>query len=1000
MRDGDIAETTSAFVVLSVVLLGTVFLGGLKALNPQFDAAVSQRVQMGPNRMYPESSARAIVPQSTVYLPLVQVTHEVETLSIWPHAEEPAPHEVALFRHTFDLDAPVTEVQLAIFADTRYEVWVDGTWVGRGPARFSHDLKEYDTYSLPPLHPGTHLIAVLVQWAPNTRRSESDVPMLRAYVDGISEDGEGRIVRTGPHWKATLSSAWRKRAADVHKWKLIGPTELLDLRRLPDGWTTLSFSDADWSAAAVQNVPDSAYAARTISKTQTVSMPVAVQEVGYVSPSAHLFEITPSLSTLEAFSLTTVAPTTAQLEFVTASGTASAVAVSVDGRHYSEQPIAGDRPPGIYRITAPLDAGSHTVTVENVPSDGLTMAISGDYIQTEKLPPLRQGFHAGRRLLLAEYARADSPVHVVTSSMTATLTITDTPAYAILDLGRTVHGRVRAQVDGPAGSLVDIGWDERLWNNRRPLPFPGPLHDNLWNQTDSWILDGQPRTMSTIDARAGRYVLIAAWGDTPIQIDNLRVLEERYPVTRRGLFTSTNPTLNRIWQVGVDSLYPNMNDGYTDTPWRERGQWWGDAYVEYKINSVAFADTQLLRRGLVLMAEAFSDGRPTAMAPNGQDVHMLDYGMLWVQGLQDYLQDSGNAHFLRQTYPTVRTFIDYLAGYEDESSGLLDLSKSHWSQTALVDWAGTTSRFGESAAVNAMYYGTLLDAARIAEAVGDGEQAAVWRNKAGVLKEQINAVLYRPESQLYVATIYDNTVLAPSPHAQAWTLAYDVVPVQDKQHVADSLMELLSDDPGHPNVEMYGMFWVLKALGRANRVWDGIRVIERYYGRLLELGATTWWEHFTSNEDYRSSLSHGWGGSPTWFLTTYVLGARATSPTSWRVTPALRGVQYAAGTLPLAHGELNITWERKNCEEASLSINAPTETTGEVILDLPTDKTSVWLDELSVWDEGDAAAQDVYADESGIRVQLDGGAHTLRTAQACYQSYLPLAITPNAPTTQ
>ena len=47
-----------------------------------------------------------------------------------------------------------------------------------------------------------------------------------------------------------------------------------------------------------------------------------------------------------------------------------------------------------------------------------------------------------------------------------------------------------------------------------------------------------------------------------------------------------------------------MTDAYMDTPWRERGQWWGDVYVEERVNQAVFGDTQLVRRGILLMAEA------------------------------------------------------------------------------------------------------------------------------------------------------------------------------------------------------------------------------------------------------------------------------------------------------------------------------------------------------------------------------------------------------------
>jgi alpha-L-rhamnosidase len=91
--------------------------------------------------------------------------------------------------------------------------------------------------------------------------------------------------------------------------------------------------------------------------------------------------------------------------------------------------------------------------------------------------------------------------------------------------------------------------------------------------------------------------------------------------------------LNQIWQVGVDSLRLNMTDGYTDTPWRERGQWWGDAFIEHRINLAVFGDNSLYERGVLLMANNGPSGEIYGMAPNGAGLPMLDYGMLWVQSL-------------------------------------------------------------------------------------------------------------------------------------------------------------------------------------------------------------------------------------------------------------------------------------------------------------------------------------------------------------------------------
>ena len=70
---------------------------------------------------------------TTVFLPLLVYQDNFHLAApIWPHTHPPARHEVALFRHSFTLSQPLRDPELTIFADTRYEVWLDGAWLGRG----------------------------------------------------------------------------------------------------------------------------------------------------------------------------------------------------------------------------------------------------------------------------------------------------------------------------------------------------------------------------------------------------------------------------------------------------------------------------------------------------------------------------------------------------------------------------------------------------------------------------------------------------------------------------------------------------------------------------------------------------------------------------------------------------------------------------------------------------------------------------------------------------
>ena len=67
------------------------------------------------------------------------------------------------FRRTFDLAAVPASAQIHLFAYTRYKLFVNGEYVGRGPNRFENRRPEYDTWDIAArLHAGSNVIAVLV----------------------------------------------------------------------------------------------------------------------------------------------------------------------------------------------------------------------------------------------------------------------------------------------------------------------------------------------------------------------------------------------------------------------------------------------------------------------------------------------------------------------------------------------------------------------------------------------------------------------------------------------------------------------------------------------------------------------------------------------------------------------------------------------------------------------------------------------------------------------
>jgi len=958
-------------------------------------------------------------------------------------------NQVALFRGSFAADQVLLDAQLLIFADTRYEVWFDGKWVGRGPARFSTTLREIDQYSLGQIQPGRHIIAVLVQWAPNNRRSESTRPMLIAEIDAKTGLRTQKFLQTGPEWKATIADAWQSDAAIVHSSGLIGPTELLDLRRLPANWQQMDFSDQDWPHAELLDPvnPDSVdrvgnegpmedgveiYSSRSISNLVEYGMPFTIHETGLASPNCSMVEIVDGLNPPYSLGISVAASTSLTLETLSVIDPIP-LNVKVDGVDVRWQ-AAGKERLDVYQAlfsdesSLILDEGLHQIEFSQIPADGATFCIAKQGIKLVSSPDVnivdrsqpRQGNNAGRRTSLAQLVpdAARESGHVLVHSDGVNTSGMDiqfqTPsgqaAYVILDAGRTIHGRIRATISGPSGSVVDVGWDERFragdpfMTSVRPYPYLGSLYP-YWNQVDSWVLDGTERLLTTIDARSGRYILIISWNGGPVRISNLQVLEERYPLDQIGEFHSSDPLLDHIWQVGIDTLLPNMTDALTDTPWRERGQWWGDAHADYRIAQTTFRDQTLLRRGLIYMADAMLIDPAPGKAPNNQGLHMLDYAMLWVQDLFSYLQIVDDWSLARQMFPSLDQLMEHLTELENDRTGLLDLPEGHWSTTAYIDVIGYHNRFGQSAALNSLYSDTLKRAAWIAARLDNPEKASQWEQKAKKIKRVVNIKLYREKDQSYWTRLDSAGVYPPSVSAQSWALAYDMIPEGQRQAATDVLLDLISKDPANPNIGTYGMLWALEALGKAGRYQQAIDLIRLYYGYMLQSGTSTWWEGFHALVYPETSISHGWSGAPTWFLSTYILGARQVSANEWQIQPSFTGVQRASGKLPLQSGALNVQWENTGCGESWLQIASPVETTGEVILPANWKDAKLLLDGNIIWDQNEpflaqsvtAGVMDlitgrfkksglnpnIHLDQQGIHLSLPGGSYLLQASYRC-----------------
>ena len=169
---------------------------------------------------------------------------------IWIGEPEPATNSYIQARKTFSLRAKPTSALLKASADSRYEIYVNGTYVGKGPVRSPEGYSYFDTYDVAGLlKRGNNVIAVMAHHLGiDTYGCPARKPGLICKAE-IEVSGETKCWETDETWK--VRRAVERAPGGRRISKQLGFQEIYDAASASDGWTEIKFSEKGWEAAAI-----------------------------------------------------------------------------------------------------------------------------------------------------------------------------------------------------------------------------------------------------------------------------------------------------------------------------------------------------------------------------------------------------------------------------------------------------------------------------------------------------------------------------------------------------------------------------------------------------------------------------------------------------------------------------------------------------------------------------------------------------------------------------
>lgn len=402
--------------------------------------------------------------------------------------------------------------------------------------------------------------------------------------------------------------------------------------------------------------------------------------------------------------------------------------------------------------------------------------------------------------------------------------------------------------------------------------------------------------------------------DVDLPLKAVRAIFRYRDIPYAGSFKCSDERLNKIWETGAYTVHLNMQEYLWDGIKRDRLVWLGDIHPEVMTINSVFSNTEVIKKSLDF-------GRDTTPIPGWMN-GMSSYSLWWIITHRDYYIHHGNKTYLKEQQGYLNKLIDQvLAKIDSKGKEQLDGGR-------FLDWPTDRNPDAIHAGLQALMVIALEAAQDIAQWLDDG--ALQKRCAEGV----ISLRKYKPKT--------------PNNKQAAALLSLANIISNDK--AANIIMKGGAND----FATFYG-YYMLEALAKSEKHTEAMEIISDYWGAMLDLGATTFWENFDYDErlkalpidqlpnhsqfnihadggdhcyiGLRGSLCHGWAAGPTAWLTAHVLGIQIVEPgaKTIRICPNLGNLTFAEGTFPTPYGTIKVKHTKQADGKVKSELDVPLE---------------------------------------------------------------------------
>ena len=379
---------------------------------------------------------------------------------------------------------------------------------------------------------------------------------------------------------------------------------------------------------------------------------------------------------------------------------------------------------------------------------------------------------------------------------------------------------------------------------------------------------------------------------------NINQIAVTYPFDdNASSFTSSNSTLNAVWELCKYSMKDCSWLGIYVDGTRERAPYEADAYI-YQLGHYC-QDTQ-----------AYAIARNTFTYLMSHPTWPAEWKFHSIFAAYAEYMWTGDASFLSSNYSTLKT--KTLESYA-RADGLINppgTGGGIGENAEIVDWPSPNRDsyvFGNyCGATNALYYKALVTMAKIASALGNSSDATTYTNKASAVYNSFQTAYFNNSRGYYKDS--DGTEHYAL-HASAYPLAADLVPADKMTSVANYVKSR------GMAVSVYGAQYLLEGVYKADEEDYGLSLLastgDRSWYNMLTQGSTvtmeTWGPSYSLGN--QCTWNHAWGAAPANLIPRCLMGIDPITSGFGKIQikPQIGTLTSASVTTPTVKGPVSVS---------------------------------------------------------------------------------------------